>query len=196
MWTKLNRQVFRQEEDKIWMLSSDERQKFRIIASRLSYTKPNIVADAQRVMQSKIPGTNATRAWRGAVNVLGSAYCQSEQNKQKKRSQRKPSDTPKGQAPPIPAIFQATPAKETSVNPTVPLISPVHILNTYSKPKNRAVEAEKDRPQSARLMIALKLEKPDTKTPNDLAFEQVKAMITHYQKNDPTTASSHGRSTT
>jgi hypothetical protein len=36
-------------------------------------------------------------------------------------------------------------------------------------------------------MIALKLEKHETKTPNDLASEQVKAMMAHYQKNDPAT---------
>ncbi|MGL5936570.1 MAG: hypothetical protein ACRCZI_13230, partial [Cetobacterium sp.] len=178
------------EEESIKMLSEEERINFRIIAARLSHTKPNIVADAQRIQNSKIPGTNATRAWRGAVNVLGSAYCQPEQadqKRQKKRPQKKPSNTPKGQAPPIPAVFQATPAKATQDTKRVTVISPAPTPNIYNKPRNNAEEMAKARPQSVRLMIALKLEKHDTKTPNEMAFDQIKAMLVHYQKNDPMT---------
>jgi hypothetical protein len=58
MWTKINRYLFRQENDKLQMLSPEERLKFRIINARLSFTKPNVVADVQRIQQSKIPGTN------------------------------------------------------------------------------------------------------------------------------------------
>jgi hypothetical protein len=186
-WTTLNRYIFRQETDKIRMLSGEECKQFKIIAGRLSHTKPNIIADVQRIIQSKIPGTNATRAWRGAVNILGSAYCRGDQPKQRKRIQKKPSETPKGKAPPIPPCFQATPAKERQSETEVAVISPDAATNTYNKPNTKAKDAVKERTQSARLMIALKLGKHDTKTPNDLAFDQVKALFAHYQKNDPTT---------
>jgi hypothetical protein len=186
-WTTLTRCIFRQETDKIKMLSSEECKQFKIIAGRLSHTKPSIIADVQRIIQSKIPGTNATRAWRGAVNILGSAYCCNDQPKQRKRTQKKPSETPKGKAPPIPPCFQATPAKERQDEAAATVVSPDNAINAYSKPKTKAKDAVQERTQSVRLMIALKLGKHETKTPNDLAFEQVKALFTHYQKNDPTT---------
>jgi hypothetical protein len=185
-WTTLNRYIFRQETDKIRMLNGEECRQFKIIAGRLSHTKPNIIADVQRIIQSKIPGTNATRAWRGAVNILGSAYCRNDTAKQRKRTTKKPSDTPKGKAPPIPPCFQATPAKETQSEKSA-VVTPPTNANPSTNPKKKAVDAEKELPKSVRLMIALKLDKHDTKTPNDLAFEQTKALIGHYQKNDPTT---------
>jgi hypothetical protein len=175
------------------VLSGEECKQFKIIAGRLSHTKPNIIADVQRIIQSKVPGTNATRAWRGAVNILGSAYCRNDPAKQRKRAQKKPSDTPKGKAPPIPPCFQATPAKEPQGDTGV-VVTPPTNSNPYTTPKKKAVDAEKERPQSVRLMIALKLDKHETKTPNDLAFEQIKALFGHYQKMTRRHASYHGRS--
>jgi hypothetical protein len=130
-------------------------------------------------------GTHATRAWRGAINILGSAYSSGTSNSTGNNNRNKKT-TNKGtnQAGSISNYF--TPAKTS--NETQPAtISPIATtLNPYKKIEKACI-AEQQRSQSVRLMVALKLEKHETKTPNDLAFESISAMFGHYLKNDKAT---------
>jgi hypothetical protein len=73
-WTTLNRILFGDETQELITLTQEQKHSFCIISSRLSHTKPSIIAGKNRVLHSKIPGIHASLAWRGVVNVLGSAY--------------------------------------------------------------------------------------------------------------------------
>jgi hypothetical protein len=183
-WTKLNRHMFKNEEEAIQVLSNDERQQFKTISSRLSFTKPKVIADTTRIQNSKIPGTHASRAWRGAINILGSAYHSDVCGKNGSRSKRSPYKLNPQIGASIADYF--APNKPT-ITPTAAVISPsVKKSNPIKQRREKASETAKTRPQSVRLMMALKLGKHDTKTPNDLAFEGITSLYEHYLKNDDT----------
>jgi hypothetical protein len=180
-WTKLNRQLFNNEEDAIQVLSEEERWKFKNISSRLSFTKPKVIADNMKIQNSKIPGTHASRAWRGAINILGSAYHSESVTRIANRNKKIMNKTGT-QGFSIADYF--TPTKPPMDQSTAKVTPSVTKKNPHKINKERASETAKNLPQSARLMIALKLGKHETKTPNDLAFEAIKAMFEHYLKND------------
>jgi hypothetical protein len=184
-WRKLNRHLFKNEEEAIQVLSDEERRTFKTISSRLSFTKPKVIADTTRIQNSKIPGTHASRAWRGAINILGSAYHADTVGRNASRSRKSTNKISTQIGASIADYF--TPTKLPAEQPAA-LISPgVTKKNPYKQGRDKASETAKLCPQSARLMITLKLGKHETKTPNDLAFESITALYEHYLKNDTST---------
>jgi hypothetical protein len=184
-WTKLNRHLFKNEDDALQVLTAEERNKFKTISSRLSFTKPKVIADNARIQNSKIPGTHASRAWRGAINILGSAYHVETAGKIANRNKKFMNKMTQPIGGSIASYF--TPTK-TQAEQTATVIPPSTMKkNPYQGGREKASETAKQCAQSARLMIALKLGKHETKTPNDLAFESIKALYEHYLKNDKAT---------
>jgi hypothetical protein len=184
-WTKLNRHLFNNDEDAIQVLSQEEREKFKIISSRLSYTKPKVLADNSRIQNSKIPGTHASRAWRGAINILGSAYYPESVSKIANRNKKMLGKVGTSGSS-ISDYF--SPTKTSPAQPVAKVTPSVAKKSTPKDGRVKASETAKQLKQSARLMIALKIGKHDTKTPNDLAFEGIKALFEHYLKNDTDTS--------
>jgi hypothetical protein len=181
-WTNINRILFSEDEETIQVLSQEEKTQFKMISTRLSHTKPNAIAD-QRVTNSKVGATHATRAWRGAVNILGSAY-NLNMGSHGPTTGGSIKETPKKRAT-SQKIHQFFAPHETNQK-TTPAVSPSPMKNDSTR-RRMAVDTMKECKKSVRLMIAIKLGKDEVKTPNDLAFEHIKAMLIHYQKNDQST---------
>jgi hypothetical protein len=92
--------------------------------------------------------------------------------------------------------FFASPDKASPPTQTT-LITPPTTLraNQYAAPqptnknKGKASETvEKHSLQPFRIMIAIKVEKHETKTPNELIFEQVKNLFSHYLRTNGVTS--------
>jgi hypothetical protein len=65
------------------------------------------------------------------------------------------------------------------------LVSPATTYKSgHIKPTQQAVNTKVTRKHTARLQIALNIGKHDTKTANDIALDQIKELLTRYQKSD------------
>jgi hypothetical protein len=182
-WTKIMRILFTEGDDDLPMLSAEEKERFRMIGTRLSFTKPKAIT-LTGILNSKTEGTHATRAWRGAINVLGSAYNKPE--KEDSGSQKKGIQTQtakKANQMGIQQFFSPN-HKESQVLQQEKMVTPSPQSKAMINRQN-AGEILKACTHSIRLMVALKLDKQEDKTPNDLAMEQIKELFKRYKKNDP-----------
>ncbi|MGL4350849.1 MAG: hypothetical protein ACRCT2_09865, partial [Plesiomonas shigelloides] len=185
-WRRLNLLLFSKDmTSKTSALTDHERSIFRCISSRLAHTKPKIIATT-RVINSKMIGSNATRAWRGAVDILGSLYfvpkssnLMSNQITDFYPSVRTATEATAKRTmlvPPSPAPTQQQQTESTKGTNTATTVNP------YAK--KTATQVAETLKHKARLSVAIKIEKDTEKPANDQAIEQIKQLLRRYLQND------------
>ena len=150
-------------------LTEDEVAELRVILNRLAHTKPSIIMPKQ-IKKSKGPATNTSRAWHGAINVLGSHYCCDEKGrlKDKQASQTKITDA-----------FKTHKDQQKS--------SDKDKNNKDNKSKNNTTKKTAARTNTARVNLCFYVKTKNDKSSSDAFFNLVKDYFTRLRENDDST---------
>jgi hypothetical protein len=193
-WRKLNLLLFlKKASTKTSALLEHKRRTFRYISSRMAHTKPKVIAKTC-VINSKMIGSNATRAWRGAMDTLGSLYFVPKSSNTvgnqitdfypRARTITEASATML--APPSPAMAnQQQQETDKNAQPGEGRTKSAQATNPYAKQTTTVVAQSLQ--HKARLSVTIKIEKDSEKPANDQAIAQVKQLMKRYLQNDETT---------
>ena len=161
-------------EAAVAVVSEADLNTFKITTIRLAFTPPTNLFRGN-IRKSKTPATNASRAWYGAVQILGSHYARVPKQRQQKLTQAAGTTSPssglvQGSAVSPQALMNvATSSTSSSGSPKAVSITTPHL----------------HRQHTARLVIKLSIKPKENQSPNVVFINLFKKLMAAYQTEDP-----------